>query len=161
FEAAARGHIRRLPVGFTVPIVPIEAAAPGDVQVFAARDPHKFGEPVIDAGVLADFPSVESVVASTRLVSTRDVPSIREVLFTLGAPAPDAATLRRFPALTALHLKSGTGAHRLDLEGLAASEMRKLSVSRWFVKSLAPLQHMTGLRQLSADLFRDSLDSVA
>jgi len=161
FEAASRGHVRRLMQTAPIPIVPIEAVAAGDVQVIAARDPAKFGEPVMDAGVLADFPSVESVVASTRLVSTRDLPNVRELLFTFGTPAPDAASLRRFPALSALHLRWGAAGHRLDLEGLAAGQMLKIALNRWFVKDLAPLNRMTKLRQLHLELFRESLEPVA
>ncbi len=161
FEAASRGHIRRLPRTLPIPIVPIEAVAAGDVQVIAARDPARFGEPVIDAGVLADFPSVESVVASTRLACSRGVPNVRELLFTYGTPAPDAASLRQFPALSALHLRWGAGGHRLDLESIDPEPMRKLALNRWFVKDLAPLARMTKLRQLHLELFRESLEPVA
>lgn len=160
FEAASHGHIRRLPLSGAIPIVPIEAVASGDAQVIAARDPAKFGQPVIDAGVLADFPSVESVVASTLLVCTREVPNVRELLLTYGTPAPDAASLRRFPSLSALYLRWGAGGHRLDLEAIAGDHMRKIALNRWFVKNLAPLNRMTKLRQLHLELFRESLEPV-
>jgi hypothetical protein len=48
-----------------LPIVAIEAVAEGDTQVFAAREPDKGNYPIVDLGVLHEFPSVESVVAST------------------------------------------------------------------------------------------------
>src|SRR5580765_2292741 len=48
-------------------VIPIEAVAFGDVQVLAAGglSPRSVTTPTIHLGVLADFPSVESVVVST------------------------------------------------------------------------------------------------
>jgi len=100
------------------------------------------------------------VVVSTRVVATRSIPNIRELLFTFGTPAPEPATLRRFTGLVALHAGFGAGGHHLDLESLPAEQMRKLAVNRWSVKSLIPLQRMKGLRRLSADLFRDPVDAI-
>jgi len=140
--------------------VPIEAVSIGDVQVIAAHEPRKPAEPIIYLRVLTDIPSVESVVVSTRVVATRSIPNIRELLFTFGTPAPEPATLRRFTGLVALHAGFGAGGHHLDLESLPAEQMRKLAVNRWSVKSLIPLQRMKGLRRLSADLFRDPVDAI-
>ena len=161
FEAASRGQIARVMRSGPIPIVPIEAVASGDQQVIAAREPSRFGEPVIDLGALADFPSVESVVASTRIECSRETPNVCELLLTYGTPAPDVASLRRFPALSALHMRWGAGEYRLDLEGIAAEPIRKLALNRWFVKDLAPLHRMNGVRQLHLELFKDSLEAVA
>jgi hypothetical protein len=160
FEAASNGRIDRLWRANSIPIVPIEAVSPGDVQVIAAHEPRTPAEPVIDLGVIEDIPSVESVIVSTRVVATRALPNIRELLFTLGTPAPEPATLRQFTGLVALHAGFGVGRYRLDLESLPAEQMRKLGVSRWFVKSLTPLERMRGLRRLNADVFRDPLDAI-
>jgi hypothetical protein len=143
-----------------IPIVPVEAAAPGDAQVIAAHAPNTPAEPVIDLGVLKDILSVESVVVSTRVVSTQALPNIRELLFTFGTLAPEPATLREFTGIVALHAGFAAGGHRLDLESLPAEQMRKLAVNRWSVKSLVPLERMRGLRRLSADLFRDPVDAI-
>src|SRR5207302_698593 len=48
-------------------IVPIESVAAGDKQVLAACEPKKHDQPLINLDVLADFPSVESVIASTKI----------------------------------------------------------------------------------------------
>src|SRR6266849_5155490 len=64
----------------TSPVIPIEAVAAGDVQVLAAREQGKSGTLVIDLDVLADFPAVESVVASTRIRAGREIPNVRELL---------------------------------------------------------------------------------
>ena len=160
FEAVANGRMDRSWRANSIPIVPTEAVSPGDEQVIAAHEPGKPWEPVIDLCVLKDTPSVESVVVSTRVVATRALPSIRELLFTFGTPAPEPATLRQFTGLIALHAGFGAGGYPLDLESLPAEQMRKLAVNRWFVKSLIPLERMRGLRRLGADVFRDSLEAI-
>ena len=161
FEAASNGRMDRSWRLNSPPIVPIEAVSLGDAQVIAAREPSKPAEPVIDLGVLKDIPSVESVVVSTRVVATRTVPNIRELLFMPGTPAPEPVTLRQFTGLIALHTGFGAGGSRFDLESLPAGQMRKLGVNRWFVKSLTPLERMRGLRRLSAEVFRDPLDAIS
>jgi hypothetical protein len=146
-------------------IVPIEAVAPGDVQVLAAHERGaKAGTPVIALDVLADFPSVESVVASTTVRAGRELPRIKELLIASAGPVPDATTLRRLTGLEALYALHSSPVHgnlHLDLDSLPASQMRKLALSRWLTKSLAPLERMTGLEQLSVDLFRDPLDAIS
>ena len=142
-------------------IVPIEAVRDGDEQVIAAREPGKIGEPVIDIGVLSDVPSVESVVASTRIVSECELPRIRELLLTSNTPAPERATLRQLSGLAAFYAMHQASGHPLDLSGLPAQQMRKLAVNRWLAKDLAPLENMTGLERLTAHLFKDALDAIS
>jgi len=160
FEAASHGRRDRSWRANSIQIVPIEAASIGDAQVIAAHEPRKPAEPIIELGVLQDIPSVESVVVSTRVVATRPLPNICELLFTFGTPAPDPATLRQLTGLSVLHAGFGAGGHHLNLESLPADQMQKLAVNHWSVKSLVPLERMRGLRRLSADLFRDSLDAI-
>jgi len=62
-------------------VVPIEAVQAGDTQVFAAREDRKYHSPVINLDVLAAFPSVRSVVASTSLDLHRPLPAVAELLF--------------------------------------------------------------------------------
>jgi hypothetical protein len=141
--------------------VPIEAVADGDLQVLAAREEGKERTPLIDLDVLAGFPAVESLVASTRLRASRQLPSIRELLLSSAAPLPEAATLRHLTGLEALYAQPTHGNVHLDLDALPAGQMRKLALTRWLTKSLAPLERMTGLEQLKVDLFREPLDPVA
>lgn len=161
FEAASNGQLDRFSWANSIPIVPIEAMLLGDGQVIAAKKRDKPDTSVVDLGRLRDVPSVESVVVSTRVVSTTELPNIRELLFTFGSPAPDADTLRQFTGLTALHAGFGGGGHNFDLEKLPAEQLQKLAMSHWFAKSLAPLERMKGLRRLSLNLFRDPLDALA
>ena len=151
-----------LPDPRVLSIVPIEAVAAGDKQVLAAQElAGKLATPVIDLDVLADFPSVESVVASTLVQAARDLPNIREVLMCGHSPLPEAATLRHLTGIEALWAAIFNSAVRLDLEGLPAGQMRKLAVNRWYTKSLAPLERMTNLEMLHLDVFRDPLDAVS
>jgi hypothetical protein len=150
----------RLPGHRELCVVPIEAAAPGDVQVLAARpmaDPVKL---VIDLDPLAAVPSVESVVASTEVRASRDLPSVRELLVNLFAEIPEPATLRHLTGLQSLFTSMGM-LKRLDLESLPAGQMRELAFNRWKVVSLAPLDRMTGLVGLRAELYREPLDAIA
>jgi hypothetical protein len=142
------------------PVIPIEAVAAGDVQVLAACEQGKAGTLVIDLDLLADFPTVESVVVSTRIRASREIPNIRELLFCSGASFPDATTLRHLTGLETLYSTFGSDV-RLDLDAIPAGQMRKLAINRWLTKSLAPLERMTKLEQLKAELFRDLLDPVA
>jgi hypothetical protein len=161
FEVASTGRVHRTWRANSTTIVSIEAASLGDTQVVAAHGPQNLTGRVIDLGVLQDVPSVDSVVVSTRVVATRELPNIRELLFTSGTPAPDPATLRQFRGLVALHAGFGAGGHRFDLDSLPVEQIRKLAVNRWSVKSLTPLERMRGLRRLTADVFRDPLDAIS
>ena len=153
---------KNLPDPGVLSIVPIEAAAPGDKQVLAAQElAGKLATPVIDLDVLADFPSVESVVASTRVQAARDLPHVRELLMCGYAPLPEAATLRHLTGIEALWASHFHSTVPLDLESLPARQMRKLAVNRWFTKSLAPLEEMTKLEMLRLDVCRDPLDPVS
>jgi len=146
--------------GSKSPVIPIEAVAAGDLQVLAAREQGNAGRLVIDLDVLADFPTVESVIVSTRIRASREIPNIRELLFCSGTSFPDATTLRHLTGLEALYSTFGSDV-RLDLDAIPAGQMRKLALNRWLIKSLAPLERMTNIEQLRADLFREPLDSVA
>ena len=142
-------------------IVPIEAVDAGDMQVLAAQEPTNSKTPVIDLDILSNFPSVESLVISTQVRATRDLPHIRELLFAYVVSLPDAATLKKFTGLQTLFALPVACDSRIDLDAVPAEQMRDLAVSHWFTKNLAPLEKMTGLRQLRANLFHDSLDSVS
>jgi len=131
------------------------------VQVLAAHEQGNVRTPVIDLDVLADFPSVESVVASTPVRATHELPHIRELLISSGAPLPETATLRHLTGLQTLYALPVSGTVRLDLDSLPAGQMRELALTRWRTKSLVPLERMTGLHQLRVDLFRDPLDPVS
>lgn len=164
FEHFAHGLQRpldRLRPNSQLSVVPIEAVAAGDVQVLAACEQGKERTPVIDLDVLADFPSVESVIASTRVEASRELPNIRELLLTPWGPIPAADTLRHLTGLEALYALPTHGDVRLDLDALPAAQMRKLAFTRWLTKSVAPLERMTGLEQLRVDLFREPLDAIA
>jgi hypothetical protein len=139
--------------------MPIEAVQPGDVQVQAARSlmPELV---VIDLDPLAAFPSVESVVATTLVRARRELPSVRELLVTAFSDLPDSVTLRQLTGLESLYFPFGTR-RKLDLDALPAAQMRELMVNRWQVTSLAPLERMTGLVSLRAELFREPLDAIA
>jgi len=151
---------RVFPVRSTSSVIPIEAVAFGDMQVLAAGERTGSGTPVIDLDVLADFPTVESVVVSTQIRASREIPNIRELLFCSGTSYPDATTLRHLTGLEALYSTFGSNV-RLDLDAIPAGQMRKLAINRWLTKSLAPLERMTNLEKLKADLFRDPLEPVA
>src|SRR4051812_35890645 len=83
FEHFVHGFSRQAdgsPASNQLTVVPIEAVAVGDVQVLAACEQGKAGTLVIDLDMLADFPTVESVVVSTRIRASREIPNIRELL---------------------------------------------------------------------------------
>ena len=163
FEHFVHGLSRQAdgsPASNRLSVVPIEAVAAGDKQVLAAGEQGKVGTLVVDLDVLADFPGVESVVVSTRLRASRPIPNIRELLFYPGTSFPDATTLRHLTGLVTLYSTVGSDVP-LDLDAIPARQMRKLALTRWLAKSLAPLERITGLEQLKVDLFRDPLDAVA
>lgn len=165
FDYMLEARIRPRPIAQRVAaeqsIVPIEAVAAGDVQVLAAGEPKKAAEPVIDLDVLADFPSVESVVASTRVRASRDLPQVKELLLSSSVTLPDAATVKHLTGLESVYAFPAAGTGKLDLASLPAEKIRNLAFSRWFATNLSALEKMTGMRKLSANLFRDSLDGVA
>src|SRR5215467_5375355 len=142
-------------------VIPVETAQAGDAQVLAAREPSNPKSPAINLDLLADIPSVESVIASAPILATRDLPQVRELLFSSAAFLPGPATLAHFTGLQSLYGARTFASGRLDLDVLPAEQMRELAVGHWFCKSLTPLEKMTGLVDLRADLFRESLDGVA
>jgi len=73
---------------------------------------------------------------------------------------PDSATLRQLTGLQSLYFPFGTR-RKLDLNVLPATQMRELMVNRWQVTSLAPLERMTNLVSLRAELYREPLDAIA
>ncbi len=158
FRLESREHSQ---AGMPLPVVPIEAVAPGDTQVWAAREPLKTDSPVLPLDALADFPSVESVIASTPVRASRSLPGIRELLVIGHDMAPDPATLDNLSALESLYFPRRLSAARVDLERLPAHCMRHLAISHWMARSLEPLARMPGLRQLEVQFFRESLEAVA
>lgn len=150
----------RLPDARERCVVPLEAVAAGDVQVLAPRVPGN-DKYVADLDPLADFPSVESVIASSHVRASRPLPSIREYLVGSFAEFPSAATLRLLPGLQSLFANHLGYAGMLDLDALPAAQMRELAVNRWKTVHLSRLQDMTGLVWLSIKLFREPLDPIA
>src|SRR5258706_3374055 len=144
------------------PVIPIEAVQTGDTQVVAARQLGVMAkseqDDTIDLDSLADFPSVESVIASTRVRASRPLPHIRELLLIASPHLPDAATLRNLSGLQSLHAHHTFG--KLDLDALNGPQMRKLAFDRWRTGGVHALDRMPALEQLSAKLFRDPLDAV-
>jgi hypothetical protein len=138
-------------------IVPIEAVASGDTQVFAARKPDKGNAPVIDLGVLADFPSVESIVASTHIRTAHELPAIREVIMCGLELGLNTATLKKLTGVESLYVPHLVRDTPLDLDCLPAESMQQLAIWRWDVQTLSPLSRMTALRQLDVTLFQESL----
>jgi hypothetical protein len=165
FDYVLEGRVRPRQIAKRVAaersIVPIEAVAAGDVQVLAAGEPKSMNRPVIDLDVLADFPSVESVVATTQVRASRDLPHIRELLLSSRGTLPDSATVKHLTGLESVFAMPFAGAGKLDLASLPAERMRNLAFSHWFATNLSALEKMKGMRQLSANLFRDALDGVA
>ncbi len=143
------------------PLIPIEAVAAGDAQVVAAAETGVSRAAPFDLDVLADFASVESVIASAPVRAGRELPHIRELLMVSGAPQPDAETLRNLTGLETLWALPTSCNTRLPLDAVPAAQMRKLAVGHWFTKSMAPLAAMTGLTKLRLDLFREPLDDVS
>lgn len=143
-------------------MVPIEAVAPGDTQVLAAQViSGAIGTPLIDLDVLAGFPSVESVIASTRVQATRDLPNVRELLMCGYGSLPETVTLRHLTGLEALYAATFHSSVKLDLESLPAAQMRKIALNRWSTKELSPLERMTNLEKLHIKLFREPLDPIS
>ena len=155
------GRPRVVRVGESWPVIPIEAVAAGDTQVLAAHEPGKIDSPHLDLDPLADFPSVESVVACTRIRASRDLPSIREILVLGHSLLVDTATLSHLPGLESLYIPHVARQRVIDLACLPAQQMRQLAIWRWDVASLAPLAHMTGLRHLDVTFFKESVDILA
>ena len=159
FEARRTGRLTRSP-NPALAMIPIEAVAPGDVQVLAAGDARSRETQVIDLDVLAGFPSVESVVASTTVKASRQLPSLRELLLSHAA-MPQAETLRQLTGLQSLDAMPFGSSGRLDLDALPATQMRQLALTRWFTASFAPLERMTGIEQLKVDMYRDPVDPIS
>ena len=93
-------------------IVPIEAVVAGDMQVLAAQEPTNSKTPVIDLDILSNFPSVESLVISTQVRATRDLPHIRELLFAYVVSLPDAGRFGGHFRVAGLHSCAGLAAGR-------------------------------------------------
>lgn len=144
----------------TSPVIPVEAAKAGDIQVVAARELGAAPYPgiTVDLDPLVDLPSVESVVAAARVRASRPLPHVRELILIASPPSPDATTLRNLTGLESLYALNTVG--EMDLEALNGPQMRKFAFDHWRITSIQPLERMTGLEQLSAKLFRDPLDAV-
>src|SRR5262244_248715 len=110
-------------------IVPIEAVVAGDEQVLAARGPRPIPEPVINLDVLANYESVRSVVASTRIEASRTPPHISELLLFGETPIPDADTIRCLPGLTHVWFTWARSLEPVNVEALPTS-LRALGLGR-------------------------------
>ncbi len=128
--------------------------------MFAAREPSKGNSPIIDLDVLAQFPSVESVVASTHIRTARELSAIRELILCGRELGLNTATLKSLTGIESLYIPHLVRDALLDLDCLPAEAMRQLAIWRWDVRSLAPLAKMTGLRELDVTLFNESLAEI-
>jgi len=135
-------------------LVPIESVRAGDEQVFAARGRRGPGEPVLDLDLLADYPSVRSVVASTTVRARRPLPQVDELLLFGQTMVPDSGTLGSLPGLERLWAGWAPGG-RLDVAALPEG-LRALGVCRHNLAAgseaaprFAELTRFTGLRHLA------------
>jgi hypothetical protein len=119
-------------------IVPVEAVADSDEQVFAARPPRSAGlvvrpeAHVVSLDALADHPSVTSVVTSTDVRARRPLPSVSELLL-VGIsrnPLPDAETQANLPSLDSLFASWAWGDRNLELSRHQAGSMRRMAIPR-------------------------------
>src|SRR5262249_21242156 len=133
-------------------MVPIEAAAPGDTQVLAARFPGRTGEPVIDLAPLAGLPAVSSVIASTDVQASRPVPSVRELLLPGRTPVPPADALADLPRLRTFYAPRAMSTRTLAVEALPPG-LADLTLGRSCLAGVAPLGGLGGLRSLEIDLY--------
>jgi hypothetical protein len=65
--------------GKTLPVVPFESVIAGDIQVLVGAN-CKFSDPPISIDGLADFPSVNSVIARQSVELTKKLPAVREFI---------------------------------------------------------------------------------
>ena len=151
--------------GKTLPVVPLEAAIASDTQVFVGAD-SKFSDPPISIDILADLPSVTSVIARQSVELTTALPAVREFIAIsetngcriIGNCSLSTAILDKLPSIESLRL-SRRG--KVDLERLPKESMRNLTVSHWGVNTLQPIARMTSLKQLYIEMFRDSLELLS
>ncbi len=151
--------------GKTLPVVPFESVIAGDIQVLVGAN-CKFSDPPISIDRLADFPSVNSVIARQSVEITKKLPAVREFIAIrevngcriTGNCSLNNANLDKLPAIESLRLSRGT---KIDLERLQKESLRNLTVSHWGVKTLEPLAKMTALNQLYVEMFKDSLEILS
>lgn len=143
-------------------VIPIEAAVSGDEQVLAAAERGSRGKLVINLDRLAEIPSVQSVIACTQVEAGRDQPELRELLINDSQGfLPQPELLTHLSGLQSLYAYTMNSDMKLNLDALPAEQMRELAFTRWHVKSIAPLERMTGLVRLKVDLFREPLEAIA
>ncbi len=145
-------------------LVPIESVQAGDEQVFAARLPRRYGEPVIDLDRLADFPSVRSIVASTAVRASRVLPRIEELLLLSRTPVPDTRTLQGLSGLARLWAGRAPADRRLAAGALSPTALRELGVNRTVLPGgPAELSGLVELRHLVLNHCtpKDSLQPLA
>ncbi|HTI38961.1 MAG TPA: hypothetical protein VL484_15455 [Vicinamibacterales bacterium] len=148
-------------------VVPIESVRTGDTQVLAARGVRTDANHAIDLDVLADFPSVTSVVATTLVRAARPLPTITDLLLFSGAPLPDAETIGNLPCLSRLWLTWCRG-RPFDL-GALPSNLQALGIASHLVAApktgdrFALLQRFEHLRHLTLRycLPKESVRSIA
>jgi hypothetical protein len=148
-------------------IVPVEAAQPGDEQVFAARLPGAQSKPVVDLDHLAALSSVQSVVASTEVRARVPLPQIRELLLVGMLPPrlPDPETLANLTGLEVLWATRAQGGPGLAPSRLPAA-MKSIGVARHVLIGHAerdPASRLAPLSELQEVVLRDCHpnDSVA
>jgi hypothetical protein len=110
-------------------IVPVESVRPGDQQVVAAKEPRVHpSEKAIALDVLAAIPSVESILASTRITLSTALPSVTELIL-YSAPVPDPGFFDLLPNLRSLHASwTSHQGRRLSLAELESHDLRELAV---------------------------------
>jgi hypothetical protein len=150
---------RRMPAHGDDCVVTVEAAAPGDAQVVAARVAGSL-QHTVDLDRLADVPSVESIIGCAGVRCERELPHVRDFLQGAFGEQPDAATLSRLTGLEEVYAPGIGFRNTLDLAALPAG-LRKLAVSRHQCTNLPALTRMGGLVSLHAELYKESLDAIA
>ena len=145
---------RRLDGGWGAHLIPLEAVQKGDTQVLLAADPARGGhETVLSLDALADYPDLESVVASATVTASRPLRSVRELLVVgYRAQVPDQKTIANLPRLESLYASATPTRRQLRLEWLP-SRLQELAIG-WSTSEpqrLTRLGEFVELRRLSLD----------
>ncbi len=130
-------------------LIPIEAVAAGDEQVFAARETGKMNSPRIELDRLRMFPSVSSIASSTEVNTRTELPHIRELLYpsTWSRLLPDHATFRNLPGLDTLFATGAASNVQLMLDELPRT-MARLAIARSAIADVSRLAQLEALEML-------------
>jgi len=148
---------------FARSIVPIELVKKGDEQVLVHSRGIAVDRQPSSINLLADYPSVVSVVADRPISLTVPLPQLQELLVT-SFTTVDQEALANLPGLISLNIGMGFGTRIVDLEELEApgwqpekldlrilqrmTALRDLRFDTLAVSSLEPLRDLKGLERL-------------